>query len=47
MLIDRIHITMHDTLRLALLGILNVFIVLFVHVGVKPISLFVIARLAT
>ena len=33
-LVDRVHITMHDTLRLTLLGILNVFVVLFIHVRV-------------
>ena len=33
-LVDRVHITVHDTFGLALLGILNIFIVLFVHVRV-------------
>lgn len=34
-LVDRIHITMHDSIRLALLRVLNVLIVFFVHVGVR------------
>jgi hypothetical protein len=33
-LVDRVHIAMHDTLRLTLFGILDVFVVLFVHVRV-------------
>lgn len=33
-LVYRVHIAVHDGLRLALLGILDVFVVLFIHVRV-------------
>jgi hypothetical protein len=33
-LVDRVHIAVHDSLRVTLLGVFNVFVVLFVHVRV-------------